>query len=101
VLSSYDRNVLLALDIDLLPVAQRAFDHFWCEVCGVVPIAQVNHQADAEYSVDKVRLPQIISFLNICQRGRNRFPYCVDSTHEIDDSTEQRNDYFQLAAGGL
>ena len=48
-----------------------------------------------------VRLPQIISSLNVRQGGRNRFPYCVDCTHEIDDGTEQWNDYFQLVAGVL
>ena len=25
----------------------------------------------------------------------------MDSTHESDDGTEQRNDYFQLVAGGF
>ena len=48
-----------------------------------------------------MHLPQIIGFLNICQRSRNRLPYYVDSTHQVDDSTEQRNDYLQLVAGGL
>ena len=83
-----------------MPVVQCAFDHFWHKVHRVVPLAQVIYQIDAEYSVDKGHVPQI-SCLNICQGGRNCFPYCVDSTHEINDSTEQWNDYFQLVTGGL
>lgn len=87
--------------MDLIPVVKRAFDHFWREVCRVVPIAQVNCQTDTGYAMYIVRLPQIISSLNVRQGGRNRFPYCVDCTHEIDDGTEQWNDYFQLVAGVL
>ena len=48
-----------------------------------------------------MRSPQMIGYLDICQGSRNRLPYYVDSTHEADDSTEQRNDYLQLVVGGL
>ena len=44
----------------------------------------------------RVRLPLIISSLNILQGDKNRSRYCVSSTHESDDGTEVRNDYFQL-----
>ena len=51
--------------------------------------------------INRLLLPQLIRILNVCQGGRNRFPYRVNSAHKINDVTEQWDDDLQLVAGLL